>query len=288
MTPTPEPAPGSEATSGSTSGSTPGSTPGSEPTRTSSPAPGAGPAPELHPRARARSFDRAAPLYAAHRPGYPAGLFDAVEELAGRPLRGARVADVGAGTGISTALLHARGARVLAVEPGDGMAAEFRRAHPHLPLVRGDGNRLPLAGSAFDLLTYAQAWHWTDPARAVPEARRVLRPGGALALWWNDPDTAVDWIAEQEARIRGFFRGDVTPPRLLPAEPAFTTRAVRWSRRIPLDAHLANLASHSAFLVLGPDRTRRFLDAERALLRPLFPDGTVEECYVTTVDVARV
>ncbi|MFD7629660.1 class I SAM-dependent methyltransferase [Streptomyces sp. NPDC059851] len=264
MTPTPPPEPGA------------------------APEPGTAPAPGLHPAERARSFDRAARLYAAHRPGYPDGLFDAVEELAGRPLRGACVADVGAGTGISTALLHARGARVLAVEPGDGMAAEFRRANPHIPLVRGDGNRLPLAASAFDLLTYAQAWHWTDPARAVPEARRVLRPGGALALWWNDPDTTVDWIAGQEARVRAFFHGGVTPARLLPAELAFTTRTVRWSRRIPLEAHLANHASHSAFLVLGPDGTREFLDAERALLRPLFPDGTVEERYVTTLNLARV
>ncbi|MFK0252918.1 class I SAM-dependent methyltransferase [Streptomyces sp. NPDC090445] len=248
------------------------------------PAPGAGPRAEL----RARSFDRAAPLYAAHRPGYPDGLFDAVEELAGRPLRGARVADVGAGTGIATALLHARGARVVAVEPGGGMAAEFRRAHPHIPLVRGDGNRLPLAGSAFDLLAYAQAWHWTDPARAVPEARRVLRPGGALALWWNDADTSVDWIAGQEARIRAFFHADVALPRALPAELAFTTRAVPWARRIPLEAHLANLASHSAFLVVGADRTREFVDAERALLAPLFPDGTVEERYVTTLRLALV
>ncbi|KIF05618.1 methyltransferase, partial [Streptomyces sp. RSD-27] len=45
---------------------------------------------------RARSFDAAAALYHASRPGYPEALFDAVEELAGIPLRGARVADAGA------------------------------------------------------------------------------------------------------------------------------------------------------------------------------------------------
>ncbi len=139
-----------------------------------------------------------------------------------------------------------------------------------------------------DLVTYAQAWHWTDPARSVPEARRVLRPGGALALWWNDLDTGVPWIGEQDARIRTFFRADPPPGRSLPAELAFTTRQVRWSRRIPLEAHLANHASHSAFLVLGPDGTREFLDAERARLGPLFPDGTVEERYVVTVSVAVV
>ncbi|MEU8842840.1 class I SAM-dependent methyltransferase [Streptomyces roseus] len=239
-------------------------------------------------RARARSFDAAAALYSANRPGYPGELFDAVEELSGRRLRGARVADVGAGTGIATGLLRARGADVLAVEPGDGMAAEFRRANPGIPLVRGDGDRLPLATAGFDFLTYAQAWHWTDPARSVPEARRVLRPGGALALWWNDMDPAVPWIAEQDERIRVLFDADGITSRTPPAEPAFTTREIRWSRRIPLDVHLANHASHSAFLMLGPAGTREFLDAERARLSALFPDGTVEERYVVTLAVAVV
>ncbi|MFE6911746.1 class I SAM-dependent methyltransferase [Streptomyces erythrochromogenes] len=239
---------------------------------------------------RARSFDAAAASYAAHRPGYPPALFDAVEELAGRPLAGARVADVGAGTGIATALLHERGAEVVAVEPGDGMAAQLRRAHPGIPVVRGDGDRLPLATGAFDLLTYAQAWHWTDPARSVPEARRVLRPGGALAIWWNDADLTVPWIAEQEERLTDFFgaakgNGFRTLPRGL---GGFTSRSVRWSRRIPLDAHLANLASHSAFLMLGEAGTRAYFAAERELLAPLFPDGTVEECYVVSLNVTRV
>ncbi|MET9610348.1 class I SAM-dependent methyltransferase [Streptomyces sp. NPDC006512] len=238
---------------------------------------------------RARSFDSAAALYAAHRPGYPDALYDAVEELSGRPLAGARVADVGAGTGLGTGPMRARGARVVAVEPGDGMAAEFRRAHPAVPVVRGDGDRLPLAAGAFDLVTYAQAWHWTDPARAVPEARRVLRPGGALAIWWNDSDAAVPWVAEQGARIHAFFAADgVTHFRTLPQGIAsgFATRTVAWSRRIPLDAHLANLSSHSAFLLLGEEGTRAFMDDERARLQHLFPDGTVEEPYVVSLHVA--
>ncbi|MGW7334129.1 class I SAM-dependent methyltransferase [Streptomyces sp. NPDC054840] len=238
---------------------------------------------------RARSFDAAAASYAAHRPSYPPALFDAVENLTARPLAGARVADVGAGTGIATTLLHERGAEVVAVEPGDGMAAEFRRTHPGIPIVRGDGDRLPLATGSVDLITYAQAWHWTDPVRSVPEARRVLRPGGALALWWNDTDATVPWIAEQEERLRVFFESKGETYRTLPEGlGAFTTRAVTWSRRITLDDHLANLASHSAFLVLGEARSREYFAAERELLSPLFPDGIVEERYVVSLNVAVV
>ncbi|MEU8464124.1 class I SAM-dependent methyltransferase [Streptomyces sp. NPDC029003] len=239
---------------------------------------------------RARSFDSAAALYAAHRPGYPDALYDAVEELAGRPFDGARVADVGAGTGLGTGPMHRRGARVLAVEPGDGMAAEFRRAHPDVPVMRGDGDRLPLATGAFDLVTYAQAWHWTRPSLAVPEALRVLRPGGSLAIWWNDTDTTVPWVAAQGERLRAFFaEGAATHFRTLPLGLAsgFATRTVAWSRRVPLEAHLANLSSHSAFLLLGAEGTRAFMEAERAHLAGHFPDGTVEEPYTVSLHVAR-
>lgn len=246
---------------------------------------------------RALSFDGAAAQYAAARPGYPAALFDAVEELAGLPLHGARTLDVGAGTGISTRRLHDRGARVVAVEPGPGMAAELRRSLPDVPLVQGDGNSLPFADASADLITYAQSYHWTDRTHSTPEALRVLRPGGALALWWNVSDHTVPWVADQDTRLRHFFRDEAgaedesahgAPARtrgLLP-ELTFVHRRISWTRRVPLATHLANLGSHSAFLVLGEGPTRRFLADEREHLAPLFPDGTVEEAYVVDLNVA--
>ena len=241
---------------------------------------------------RARSFDRAAASYAANRPSYPPALFDAIEELAGRPLKDARVADIGAGTGLATALLKARGADVVAVEPGPGMASQFRLRLPDVPLVLGDGNRLPLASESIDFLTYAQAWHWTDRRRSVPEALRVLRSRGALALWWNDSDSTVSWTAEQDARLRRFFGAEESEPdpmarfRRLPPGLGFVTRQVSWSRSVPLDTHLANLATYSDFIVLGKDVREAFLAEERGLLAEIFPDGTVEEHYVASLAVA--
>ncbi|MCX4549104.1 class I SAM-dependent methyltransferase [Streptomyces sp. NBC_01500] len=243
---------------------------------------------------RAHSFNAAAAAYAANRPSYPPALLDAVEDIAGRPLAGARVVDVGAGTGIATALLHARGARVVAVEPGDGMTEQFRRTLPGVPVVRGDGNHLPLADASADFVTYAQAWHWTDPDRSAPEAMRVLRPGGALALWWNVSDHGVPWIAAQDDRIRRFFgndsahgaHGTADRVRMTQGGPEFVRRGVPWTREVPLDTHLANLASHSGFLVAGEEATRAFVDEERTALTEVFPTGVVQEAYTVDLCVA--
>ncbi|KND38247.1 class I SAM-dependent methyltransferase [Streptomyces acidiscabies] len=249
-----------------------------------------------HNPTRARSFDSAAAQYAANRPSYPAELLDTIEELAGRRFVGSIVGDVGAGTGISTRVLYERGANVVGVEPGDGMAAEFRRTLPDVPLVRGDGNNLPFRDGSIDFLTYAQSWHWTDPNRAVPEALRVLRPGGALALWWNTTPLDVEWLAAQARRLGRHFGIDVEAQKARAtrtdlADPTgtltFTRRTIRWSRRIPLDTHLANIGSHSAFLVDTQERTTTFLTTERAHLLTEFPDATVEETYDVTLLLAQ-
>ncbi|MET8178275.1 class I SAM-dependent methyltransferase [Streptomyces sp. NPDC005336] len=242
--------------------------------------------------ALAASFNSVAAQYAAARPGYPPELFATVEEFAGRPLDGAEVLDVGAGTGIATRLPAERGARVVAVEPGAGMAAEPRSALPRIPFVRADGDALPFADGVADIVTYAQAWHWTDPARSVPEAIRVLRPGGALALWWNVPDTDVPWLARQEARLAE--RCPAYRPPGFPATAAgllapFGLRPrsgrIRWSRTIAGEDRLCTLASHSYLAVMGAEADV-VLRAERAELLALFPDGVLVEPFVADVTVA--
>ena len=243
-------------------------------------------------RAVTAVFGAVANTYAAARPGYPAELYSHLERLAGRRLEGAVVADVGAGTGISARQMRDRGAHVVAVEPSEGMLAELAAASPGVRVVRGDGNALPLRDRCADFVTYAQAWHWMDTGRAVPEFLRVLRPGGAFAAWWNLTVRSEPWAKEREQRLIAacphYREGRERYPKLsrhdaalVPAGRPVRSAEVPWSRRLPVDVHLANLNSKSYVARLGEDAAAGFLAAERAALLARFPDGMVTENYRT-------
>ncbi|MCV7078626.1 class I SAM-dependent methyltransferase [Mycobacterium szulgai] len=247
------------------------------------------------------AFESIADIYAAYRPGYPPAVFDSIEEMTARPFRTAEVIDVGAGTGIATGLLKERGARVVAVEPGAAMATQLRQSLPEVPLIRAIGEALPLKAASADVVTYAQSWHWTDPTRSADEAMRVLRPGGALVLFWNLPDREIEWVAEQERRLLryapiptfpgvhpGYLRPGVTVVdvvrRCLPnTDPA--VRRMRWSRSMPVEAHIACLTSGSNLAALPSDILSRLIANERTALLDIFPGGVVDEAYLVELVV---
>ncbi|MFX4294680.1 class I SAM-dependent methyltransferase [Streptomyces bohaiensis] len=246
--------------------------------------------------AYARSFDAVATEYAASRPSYPPELFELIESHIGRPLAETEILDVGAGTGIASQLLNQHGARVTAVEPSEPMASQLNIAHPGLPLVRADGDALPFADRRFDLVTYAQSWHWTEPRRSVPEALRVLRPGGALALWWNVPDQEKEWVRAQAERLSAAApdhglsdvpenAASIIESLGLGLEPV--RGELRWTRSVPVDTHLDNLATHSTLSVLPPGDRTPLIDAEREAVCAEFPDGIVAEEYIVRLTLVR-
>jgi SAM-dependent methyltransferase len=125
--------------------------------------------------------------YVRYRPGYPRAVVDRLRAEVGLG-PGAVVADLGAGTGIFTAILLDAGARVLAVEPNAPMraAAEARFAgDARFTSVDAGAEATTLPDESVDLVVAAQAFHWFDPARARVEALRILRRGGGAALVWN-------------------------------------------------------------------------------------------------------
>ncbi|MDT7711499.1 MAG: hypothetical protein QOG46_188 [Pseudonocardiales bacterium] len=240
-------------------------------------------------------FNSVAGSYATTRPTYPAAVYDAISAAVGRPYRQLLVLDVGAGTGIATEAMVRHGATVIAIDPAREMLARVAEALPGTETIYGNGNALPIEDAVADLVTYAQALHWTLPEKSVPEALRVLRPDGVVAAWWNVPDFEVVWVAEQAERLRqsaptyhGFSGIDIGP-RL--AQPPFNLRTEHhlfgWSREVTIQQHVAMLATQSYMAALEPGPRATFLDDEARHLERVFPSGMVDEYYVTKLTIAR-
>lgn len=124
--------------------------------------------------------------YVKYRPSYPAALLD---DLAAKLPPNATVADVGAGTGIFSRLLLERGFEIHAVEPNDAMreyAESDLGTHPRFHSHNGRADATGLADASVDAVTCAQAFHWFATVEAATEFRRILKPGGLIALVWNE------------------------------------------------------------------------------------------------------
>ena len=131
-----------------------------------------------------RVFDEVPELYDRVRPGYPDELFEDLVAITGVDERAA-VLEVGCGTGQATVPLAALGCTLTAVERGDGMAALARQrlaAYPDVTIETSRFEDWDDRGRRFDLLVSASAWHWVDPEVGWRRARRMLRPGGWMAL----------------------------------------------------------------------------------------------------------
>jgi SAM-dependent methyltransferase len=129
-------------------------------------------------RRRAESFGVAAEEYDRHRPRYPRPL------IAGLVTRsGLRVLDVGAGTGIAAIQLADAGADVLAVEPDERMARVA--AAKGIRVEQATFEEWQPAERTFDLVVFAQSFHWVHPHKALQKVAAILGQGGRLALLAN-------------------------------------------------------------------------------------------------------
>ena len=119
--------------------------------------------------------------YERGRPGWPAEVVD-VPGLAPT----ATVLELGAGTGKLTRLLVSAFARVVAVEPDEGMRRLLLALAPEADVLTGHAEEIPLAAASVDAVFVAEAFHLLGE-RALAEIARVLRPGGLLVVMWNLP-----------------------------------------------------------------------------------------------------
>lgn len=131
----------------------------------------------------ARSFEHTAEDYERGRPGYAEAALDALELPPD-----ATVLDLAAGTGKLTRQLVPRFARVIAVEPLDGMRAVLARVVPEAEALPGSADAIPLPDDSLDAVFVGEAFHWFADAEVLLEIARVLQPRGILAILFNQKD----------------------------------------------------------------------------------------------------
>ncbi|HEV3380844.1 MAG TPA: class I SAM-dependent methyltransferase [Trebonia sp.] len=208
--------------------------------------------------------------------------------------------DLAAGTGLFTRALLGRVPEITAVEPDARMRAVLADRTEGVRVLDGRAEAIPLPDSSVDALFVATAWHWFDPALAVPEIARVLRDGGRLGVIWTSRDRADDWVAELDllrlAAVPGethyWQDGDARTAHdvqeqlerhntvTLPPDAPFAsveTESFRFTRTMDVDDVVDWLATNSVFITASPaDRESGLARCRAALLARAVgdsPDG---------------
>jgi SAM-dependent methyltransferase len=231
-------------------------------------------------------------------------LFDDLADIADlRP--GARVLEIGSGTGQATLPLAERKYQVSAVELGPNLAAVARRKlarFPNVTVTVGAFEDWPLPAEPFDAVVSATAFHWLDPSVRVTKAADALRPGGVLATIAThhiDGGDAQFFIDVQDCYQRWF--PESTGVRLpaaaeIPADSADldhsgpfespTFRRYEWEQPYTARQYLDLLSTYSDHRALDQDVRRHLLDCVSQLIVGRYGDR-IRKRYLNELRIAR-
>lgn len=230
------------------------------------------------------TFDMVAAEYHAARPTYPEALFADLAEAVGGA--GARVLEVGCGSGQATRGLLDRGWDVVAVDPGAELIALAKASLPRAATFHvGPFEAFDPEPASFALVASAQAWHWIDPAVSFPKAAAALRPGGWLAVFGHvpmaPPPEVVARLEPIFAEIAPELWGPPPEAWYLPEGPVAALfdasglfgpvvhRAYGWSEQASAQGLVRLMRTRSYYNVLAADRRDRLLAEVARALEPL-------------------
>ncbi|MDB5312771.1 MAG: Methyltransferase [Gemmataceae bacterium] len=216
--------------------------------------------------------------YVRSRPGYPDEVLDILRAETGLT-PAARVADVGSGTGISSALFLRNGNPVRGVEPNPEMRAAAERllaGFKGFQSIAGSAEATTLPDRSVDYVVAGQAFHWFDRDRARIEFTRILRPGGWVVLMWNTRRTDTPFLVAYEDLLRryGTDYREVRHDTLGPAEVGavfgrgYARRVLPNEQRFDLAGLKGRLLSSSYVPAAGhPDHAPMLADLEQVFAR---------------------
>lgn len=245
------------------------------------------------------TFDREAARYQRARPAPPDVLVNAMLK---HPQPGARVLEVGCGTGQATLPLAQAGLRVHALELGPALAELARANLAHYPNVTVQTVAFEdyRSETPFDALASVQAFHWIAPETGLAHAASLLRPGGALLLAWHQERSQDTAFYRATDPIHRRFENplelrrpvpDFAPDRFssaLAASPYFeglSTSRFPWSYRYSKARYLDLLMTYSNVQALTAEARAHFLaeiagiiDAHGGEVRRLYESVLVSAC----------
>jgi SAM-dependent methyltransferase len=251
------------------------------------------------------TFEQVPELYDRARPTYPEELSDDFAALTGLGA-GARLLEVGCGTGQATLPLARRGFDIVCIELGAGLAALARRKlapFPRVEVVHGNFETWEPARGGFDAVVGFTALHWVDPELRIAKPARLLRDGGHLAvagsLHVQRPDGDTFWLDVQEDYEAAAPGDDNAPPPSPEAVESLRTeieagglfeyvawRRYVWDQAYAAEEYIALLSTYSGHRALDDDRREDLYARIRRRIESR-PGGRVTKTYLTMLNVAR-
>lgn len=218
---------------------------------------------------RAVIFGRDAETYEAVRPSYPEEVIDQVSSL----VAAKEALEVGAGTGKATGLMARADLHITCLEPSPQMAGILEsKGYPGVEVVVSTFEDWKGTSGSQDLLFSAQAWHWVDRETGFTKAMSVLRPGGAIALFWNIPldrygphrelyeRYAPHLLAEGDERISRRDSHDWTADMAAAGFVDVGRFSRRWCEELTADRYRDLYSTYSDHMMLDEQVRSRVLD----------------------------
>ncbi|HZC74344.1 MAG TPA: class I SAM-dependent methyltransferase [Gaiellaceae bacterium] len=206
--------------------------------------------PEHRDRLRLReTFGTVAEQYDRARPIYPAAVFDHLADLAQLP-PGARLLEIGPGTGKATVELACRGYAVTGVELSSELAAVARRnlaSFRQVEIEVGDFETWEPRQAGFDAVVAFSAFHWIAPELRYAKPAELLRPGGALGVV-GAPHVRLAWDDSFWAEVQEDY--DAVVPHPDNAPPPGPEEVVGWVGEFEAFGLFENVTEHEKVVAL--------------------------------------